>query len=93
MLLQNKIRRFTTEASEITWEARVACAVPLLALSLLSVFATSTFGQSDTTLAAAQTQTPPKTWFDAGSNQHGFVGVDRADDRKRRKHGQSSHLP
>ena len=59
MNLLNKIRRFTTETSEIAWKVNVTCAIPLLALSFLLVSASSTFGQANSAAS-----TPPKTWID-----------------------------
>jgi oligogalacturonide lyase len=65
MILQNKIRRFTTEASRIARKASATVVVPLLALSFLLASATSIYGQANSTAATAQTQTQPKTWIDA----------------------------
>jgi oligogalacturonide lyase len=65
MNLLNKIRRFTTETSEIARKERVSRVVPLLAIFFLWASATSTYGQANFTAATAQTQPPPKTWIDA----------------------------
>jgi oligogalacturonide lyase len=62
MLSQSKIRRFTKEIARIARKARVIGVVPLLAIPLLLVSSSITFGQA---AAFLPTQTPPKTWIDA----------------------------
>jgi len=65
MLLQNRIRRFTTEKPEIDLKVKVGNLVPFLLLFLLLASATKTFGQANTTVLVPQIKTPPKTWIDA----------------------------
>ena len=65
MNLLNKIRRITTETSEIARKVKVTSVVPFLTLSFLLAISASAFGQTNSIAATAQTQTPPKTWIDA----------------------------
>lgn len=64
MYLLNRIRRYWTETSWFSQKACVTSTVPLLALFLLLAFPTTGFGQANSTVPGAQSQTPPKTWID-----------------------------
>lgn len=64
MLLQNKVRRFTTVAFKSDWSVKGASAL-LFALALLIASVPYSFGQDSTSTTTTPPQTPPKTWIDA----------------------------